>query len=119
MDTPKKVSIRDEPEGPVFVYHWWDWGFIIVFIIGLAFGLFPLFFVVNIDSNMPLAVWLFLLLFSAIGLGIAYWSLGHVINRSEIRLHHSQFSVRHKPLPWRYNASLPTGDIQAVRRETY
>jgi hypothetical protein len=117
MITPKKVTVREEPEGPVYIYRWGDWGFVILILFGLAFALFPTW--ILLQNPLPSFIVLFLLVFTAIGLGLIYWSLGHVINRSEIRLQQGRLVARQKPLPWRYNADLPVSEIQNVNQETY
>ena len=118
METPKKVIVREEPEGPVYIYLWRDWGFILLVLFGLFFTAIPI-WISLIAEDMISIGWLFILLFTAIGLGLTYWSLGRVINRSEIRLQNGSLSVRHKPLPWRYQADLPTDSILAVNQESY
>ncbi|MCU0489639.1 MAG: DUF3592 domain-containing protein, partial [Anaerolineales bacterium] len=117
MNKPKKVNLREEPDGPVFTYRWGDWGFIILFLFGLVFTLFPIWLIVkNLEYGFMVA---FLLVFSAIGFALTYYSLGRMINRTEICLQRGRLVIRQKPLPWRYNADLPTADILAVSQETY
>jgi hypothetical protein len=117
MQTPKKVTVREDPEGPVYTYRWGDWGFVILILFGLAFALFPIW--ILLQNPLPSFIVLFLLVFTAIGLGLTYWSLGHVINRSEIRIQQGRLAARQKPLPWRYNSDLSVGDIQNINQETY
>jgi hypothetical protein len=119
MDTPKKVIVVKESEGPLFVYRWRDWGMIIALLIGLVFAIFPIWLGVSIVENPPTIFWIFLLLFSGIGLCLAYYGLGRIINRTEIRVQGGNLSVRQKPLPWRYQSSLPVGEIKEVKQETY
>ncbi|MCU0487272.1 MAG: DUF3592 domain-containing protein, partial [Anaerolineales bacterium] len=104
---PKKVTVRDEPEGPVFTYALHNWGFSIIFLFGLVFTIFPL--IVFFQTLGELIVSLFMLLFTAGGLALAYWSLVMMINRSEIRL----------PLPWKRPADIPVNEILALSQQTY
>lgn len=117
MKTPKKVNLREEPEGAVLTYRWGDWGFIILFLFGLVFMLFPIWLIANNLEYWFLVA--FLLVFFAIGFALTYYSLGRMINRTEIRLQGGRLVVRQKPLPWRYNADLAAADILAVSQETY
>lgn len=117
MNTPKKVNLREESNGPVFTYRWGDWGFIVLFLFGLVFMLFPTWLIANNLEYWFLVA--FLLVFFAIGFALTYYSLGRMINRTEIRLQGGRLLVRQKPLPWRYNADLPATDILAVSQETY
>ena len=117
MTTPKKVQVRQEPEGPVYVYANKQWGFAIVLLFGLFFALFPWW--VMIKHPQPGIVIVFLLLITAVGLGISYWCLVMMINRTEIRVWHGLLSVRQKPLPWKRQLNIPVGDILSVSQETY
>jgi hypothetical protein len=117
METPKKVTVMDEPQGPTFIYRWRDWGMIFLVVFGIFFaGVAVYIMMMALESG---AVAMIGLPFLAIGLGIAYWGLGRSINRSEIRLQGGRMIVQHKPLPWRYNASLAIDNIASVCQETY
>jgi len=118
MTTPKKVTVHQEPEGPVYTYLWRDWGMIILLPFGLVFTAAP-FWILSLGENTQAVIYLFVSLFAFIGLGMTYYSLGRIINRTEIRLQHGRLSARQKPLPWRYNAELEVSDIQAISQETY
>lgn len=119
MVTPKKVRVREEAEGLVLTYYWRDWAFIFVFLIGLAIGPGLVLLILSVADGPPPVFWLFTLPFVATGLSLAYWSLGRVINRTEIRVQQGQLRVRQKPLPWRHNANLAVGEIESVGQETY
>jgi hypothetical protein len=119
MNTPKKVTVKEEPEGPLYTYRWRDWGFIILIPFGLVFAGMPLWILFSLAGDYPWFFGLFILLFAGIGLGLTYWSLGKVINHSEIRLQNGYLSVRHRPLPWRYQSRIPVSEIKAISQETY
>lgn len=115
MSTPDKVIVREESEGPVFIYYWRDWGFFYFAIIGLTFLGFIIWILLTNPWDYPPEGRLFSLLPLAFGLGLTYWPLGRVINRTEICMQQGRLLVRHKPLPWRYQADLPLSDIQEIR----
>lgn len=114
MQTPDQVIVRQESEGPVWIYYWRDWGILYFALIGLGFLGFVIWILVTYPWEYPVEGQIFMLLPLAFVLGLAYWSLGRVINRTEVRLQHSRLIARHKPLPWRHNANLPLADIQEI-----
>ncbi|MCU0489642.1 MAG: DUF3592 domain-containing protein, partial [Anaerolineales bacterium] len=106
--------VRQEPEGPVFLCYWRDWGFLYFALVGLGFLGFVIWIIVTNPWEYSSEGQRFMLLPLVFGLGLAYWSLGQVINRTEIHLQHSRLVARHKPLPWRHNANLLLADIEEI-----
>ncbi len=57
---------------------------------------------------------LFGLLHTAVGVGLAYATVAGFVNRTIIRVGHGQLEVRHGPLPWLGNRSLPSHEIEQI-----
>lgn len=64
------------------------------------------------DAVVAMAFGLLSAPYSLIGLGLAYFSLCLLVNRTSLQLDAENLTVQHGPLPWRGNVSLPRAEIR-------
>lgn len=57
---------------------------------------------------------LFILPHTLVGVGMTYYALSLALNRTTIRVDHDAVSIRHGPLPWVGNQTLPTDAVQQL-----
>jgi len=57
---------------------------------------------------------LFPILHVSVGIGLTYWTIAGFLNRTTLRLDERNLSVRHGPLPWKGNHTIPREDIKQL-----
>jgi hypothetical protein len=95
MNPPKKVSIRETPTGPVYVYHWRTGRAVLPLLAGVALALYLAFGGVEQGGAVFGA---------ALYLVVTYWSVAHLVNTTQYTLPAGNLSIRHTPLPWPGNS---------------
>ncbi len=53
----------------------------------------------------------------AVGVGLTYYVIAGFLNKTEILVTHDSVHVRHRPVPWWGNRSVPRHEIQEVETE--
>ena len=80
-------------------------------ILGFMYGMF---IKGSMRGEVPLAVLLFPLLHVAVGLYLIYVVLAGFLNRTEIRVNPTSITVRHFPMPWGGNKTIPSMEIDQL-----
>jgi hypothetical protein len=87
-------------------------GFLVVWY-KIAFGISA-----HSDSSIPdfaaLLPLLFPIVHVAVGLGLLYFSLCGIFNKTIIEVNMGELSVRHTPLPWKGNVKVNVSDIEQL-----
>ncbi len=75
-------------------------------------GFLVVWYSIALQSPSPggIALW-FPLLHVAVGVGLGYWSLAMLLNRTRIALGGGRLRVTHGPLPWRGGGEVPCAQI--------
>jgi hypothetical protein len=98
---PPKVTIVDSENRQVLVYCWGRPEYWLVLVM--------------LCSTVLSRGWLGLSLGSKIFLSIfSYVALASTLNRTIVEVSKGTLSVRHRPMPWRGNCSLPIDGIESV-----
>jgi hypothetical protein len=82
----------------------WD-GFLVIWYAGVIAG------------GAPLGMALFPLLHVGVGVGLTYSTLAGLFNTTTITVGDGRLGVRHGPIPWTGNRSVPTDDIRQLYTE--
>lgn len=77
-------------------------------------GFLVFWYVMAFTTNGPLAMKLFPILHVAVGVLVTYLAITGLLNRTTIDVSRSQVLVRHRPLPWAGNRSVPSAEIQQL-----
>ena len=64
--------------------------------------------------HAPLMMFLFPLIHVAVGVGLAYFAVCSLVNRTDVIITTSSVKCVIGPLPWRGNRDVPVGDIHGV-----
>lgn len=89
-----------------------------LFFVALWDGVAAFVFLAAVSTkNVPLPALLVLLLFAAVGIGMAYGVIAYLINRTIVRVDAARVSVGHGPLPWFGAKDIPRADISRVWSE--
>jgi hypothetical protein len=80
------------------------WNSFLIFWYTMAFG----------KSSAPLLFKIFPLGHVAVGVGLTYFLIASIFNRTEILVTPSTVGVRHRPLPWRGNRTVASSQISQV-----
>lgn len=117
-DVLRPENIRLEQDGPdlVISYRW----FTVWILILVPFCIFwdsivgTLFASLLRGKNVPVFAFVFPLPHLCIGLGLTYYLLARLLNKTEIRVSPSQLSIWHGPLPWLGNRTVRREDIEQL-----
>ena len=91
----------------LFFCLFWD-GFLVVWYANAA----------SAPGAFAIVAMCFPLLHVAVGVGLTYFTLAGLLNRTTVELAEGELSVRHGPLPWRGGGSHPARDIRSVHVRT-
>jgi hypothetical protein len=112
---PKGMSMYTTPHGVVLVRKWFSplvfflipfclaWnGFLVAWYAGVAM------------TGAPLVAKLLPLVHVAVGVGLGYYTLALLFNKTEIRVERGEVLISHSPLPWPGARQLPGVTIEQV-----
>lgn len=125
---PDNVAMKQEGLGLTFQWRWFRyyvfflipfalfWNAIVFSFVG-AFGAFP--WISGVDGDFE---WLslltcipaFILPHTWVGLGLIYYILTLLLNRTVVTVDRAAITVRHRPLPWLGNKTIPVGQIEQL-----
>ncbi len=122
LQPPKGWTVHDDGRTLTIQRRWFSW--IVLFLIPFALfwnGIVFTFIGAALSGNAPIFFALFPLLHLAVGLGLIYFILALLFNRTRITLDAQALTVRHEPLPWRGNCQLDPLDIAQLycKRRTH
>ncbi len=84
-------------------------------------GFLVLWYSIAVEGGAPVEMILFPLIHVGVGVGLTYSTLAGFLNRTVIRVADGMLSIRHGPLPWMGNRTIPTSDLRQlyIRRRVY
>lgn len=113
---PDKLSVENWGGGLILRWPWFNWTFILLTVFalfwnGIVFSMVGASLFSMGDGNfMPLFPFICFPHFW-VGLALIYYVLAGYINKTTVRVDHSQLTVRHGPIPWWGNKTIDTAEI--------
>lgn len=80
------------------------WDSFLVFWYSMAFG----------DANAPWLMFVFPICHVAVGVGLSYFVLAGLLNTTTISVDSQEIRIRHRPIPWRGNATYSAKQIRQL-----
>lgn len=115
VELPKRFSVQMDPDGLVITRRWFSpVVFFLLFFCVFWDGFLLVWYFMAFTQNGPLMMKLFPLLHVAVGLGLTYATLTAFVNKTTIRVNYTEIAVRHGPLPWPGNKSLPRSEVEQL-----
>ena len=112
---PAKVTVTQQGGVLTINRPWFSPVYLfLVFFCVLWFGFLAFWYTLAFAANAPLLFFLFPLIHVAAGVAIAYTTLAGFVNHTVVAVGNGRLSVRHGPLPWRGNRTLPTAALQQL-----
>lgn len=111
---PKGMTIEEDAHGVRIIRRWFRPAIIALLLFTLFWdGFMVVWFTIAITQG----VWfmaLFGLLHGAVGVGLSYSVVASFVNRTIIEINERELSIRHEPLPWPGNKTLPTLEVDQL-----
>jgi len=115
---PDRVEVIDAGGELHITYRWFSLKFVFLIVFTVIWNGFML---VWHGISLASGAWfmsVFGLLHTAVGVGVAYYTLAGLLNKTTVRIGMGQLMIQHWPLPWPGNRQLEASDIaQLFSRE--
>jgi hypothetical protein len=111
---PAGVEVADFGDALQITYRWFSLKVVFVLIICVFWNVFMFMWH---GMSITTGVWsmsLFGLLHTAVGIGLAYYTLAGLLNRTTVRVEQGLLEIHHHPLPWFGNKRLQATDIEQI-----
>ena len=103
---PKNIEAFDTGTGLQLTYHWYSAKYIGMIVFTLFWNGFMCVWHAISLSQGAYMMSVFGLLHTAIGIGVAYFTLAGFLNRTTVTAEMGMLTIRHAPLPWPGNKQL-------------
>ncbi len=114
VPTPKRIKVFNQGEALQITYRWFGIKFIFMIFFTIFWNGFMLtWHGISLRSGMW-AMSLFGLLHTAVGIGMAYYTLAGLLNQTTIQVKNRELTIRHAPLPWWGNKRIRALDIEQI-----
>lgn len=119
---PDAVTETRDENGLTLSYRWFSWIhlFLLMFCFvwdGFLFAWYSKALARGAAAS-DMVIW-FPMLHVAVGIGLSYYTLAGLLNRTRIVVFGGELTVRHGPVPWLGNFTVSTADfLQLYREET-
>jgi len=112
---PRGVTLEETGTGLRFVRRWFQWVvlFLIVFCV-VWDGFLVFWYTLAFREGAPWIMIVFPLGHLAVGAGLTYYVLCMLVNRTIVEVGDGVLSIRHVPLPWRGNRTLPADELDQL-----
>jgi len=113
---PPGMKLEQASWGPRFVLRWFARRYVFGFLFSLIWNgmLFWMFRSIAQQPDVPLASYLVPVVHVAAGIGLFYWSLAGLVNRTTLGFQSHELRLRSGPLPWRGNLTFSEEDIEQL-----
>jgi hypothetical protein len=112
---PRGVRMEDTGTGLRFVRRWFHWVVLLLIVFCVAWDSFLIFwYTMAFRQGAPWIMVVFPIGHLAVGVGLTYYVLCMVLNTTTIEIGDGTLSIRHGPLPWRGNRTLPTMELDQL-----
>lgn len=114
LTLPKKFQLAWPAGGMEVSWRWFKLQYIFLAVFCVFWDGFLLFWYGATGAGgAPIVFWLFPLAHVAVGVGLSYWTLAGLVNRTTLRVAQGQLAIEHGPIPWR-GAKLPTSSLDQL-----
>ena len=116
INLPDKIEFRDHGSGIEITRTWFGAKYVIMLVFVIVWD-GALIFLANAflnASNPPPFVWLMPLGHVAAGIGLTYYTIAGLFNKTQVMADYSHLAVRHGPVPWSGNRDIRAGDIKQL-----
>ena len=112
---PKAITIEDWGGNLIINRRWFSLGFVFLLFFCAAWDGFLVFwYKMAFADDAPLMMKIFPIGHLAVGVGLTYFTLAGFLNTTRITAGSSEVTVRHGPLPWLGNRTIPASDIEQL-----
>lgn len=95
--------------------RWFTWPILFLVFFCIAWDSFLLFwYTIALTTDAPWIMAVFPIVHVAVGIGLTYFTVASLFNTTRIRIAGGELTVRHGPVPWSGQVSLPTAEIEQV-----
>jgi hypothetical protein len=114
VPTPKRIKVLNQGETLQITYRWFGPKFIFMIFFTVFWNGFMLtWHGLSLRTGMwPMS--LFGLLHTAVGIGMAYYTLAGLLNQTTVQVKGGELTIRHAPLPWWGNKRIQALDIEQI-----
>lgn len=102
------------PEDLVITRRWFSVKFIGLIFFCIAWDSFLVFWYFRAGAGGSLMMILFPIAHVAVGVGLTYFTLAGLVNRTVVRVTAETLSIKHRPLPWRGVDPIPVRSLQQL-----
>jgi hypothetical protein len=112
---PKGVSLQKQGDRLELSWRWFSWKYLPLVFFCVAWDSFLCFwYSMAFSTGSPWIMIVFPIAHVAVGVGLTYYTLAGFLNRSQVILDRTSFSVAHGPLPWLGNLQVPITQIDQL-----
>jgi hypothetical protein len=115
VSMPRGINVREGAGGLIITRRWFTWAvtFLLVFCVFWD-GFLVVWYGIAFSQNAPLIMIIFPVLHVAVGVGVTWFTLACLINRTVIRAGYDRLTVRHGPVPWPGRRTLRAHDLSQL-----
>jgi hypothetical protein len=116
---PENVTLEHEADGLRVSYRWFSAKYLFMILFCAVWDGFLVFWYrMALAHPSPGSVMLwFPVVHVVAGLGITYSTLAGLVNRTTVRASNNELTIRHGPLPWFGERTIPASEIAQIYRE--
>jgi hypothetical protein len=112
---PKEVTLQKQGDRLELSWRWFSWKFLPLAFFCVAWDSFLCFwYSIAFTSGAPWIMIVFPVAHLAVGAGLTYYTLAGFLNRSQLVVDRSTFSVSHGPLPWLGSLRVPITQVEQL-----
>jgi hypothetical protein len=112
---PKGIRVREGVGGLRITRRWFTPGILfLLFFCVFWDGFLVFWYTAAFTQNAPLIMVLFPLIHVAVGVGLTWFALAWLLNRTVIRVDYDRLTVRHGPIPWPGRRTLRAHEISQL-----
>lgn len=119
VQLPSRFTI-DERGSELIITRRWFSSVIVFFIFFCLFwdGFLVVWYIIAFTGQSPLIMKIFPIGHLAVGVGLTWFTIAGVFNRTTIAVNYDRLSIRHRPIPWFGNREIPANHIEQLFVDT-
>jgi predicted RNA-binding Zn-ribbon protein involved in translation (DUF1610 family) len=115
---PREVQVQKKGQTLSLSWRWFRWPIVFLIFFCIAWDSFLCFWYATALSTHMGAMGWFMVIFPiahvAVGVGLTYYTLASLFNRTTVRLDRETFSVQHDPVPWPGEVKVAVGELEQL-----
>lgn len=113
---PERFKVDQQGGKLTIEWRWFNATFIfLLFFCGFWDSFLVVWYTTAMSSgDAPLIMFVFPLIHVAVGVGLSWYTLAGLLNRTRIEVEQGTLRIRHFPLPWPGNREIPVGDLSQL-----